>query len=106
VKKSDPDFRVLFQLEMLGSQMDQLHGIDFFFDFPGKREALSAATVLQKEGFGVELYPQPDRKQWSCCATKKMIPDYEELHDLRAWFETIADELGGTYDGWGTGVVN
>jgi len=74
VKKFDPDFRVLFQLEALGSKMDQVHGIDFFFDFPGEEEARAAATVLRKEGFEVEIYPVPEEKQWSCCAFKKCSP--------------------------------
>lgn len=106
MKKYDPDLRVLFHLEALGSKLDRLHGIDFFFYFPGEEEARVAATVLRKEGFDVELHPLPDKKQWSCCAAKEMIPDYEELHTLRRWFEAIAEELGGLYDGWGTGVVD
>jgi len=42
---------------------------------------------------------------WLCFATKRMVPDHEELVRLRKRFNSIASESQGEYDGWGTEVV-
>lgn len=34
-----------------------------------------------------------------------MIPDEGELIELRNWFESVAEELSGRYDGWEAAVT-
>ena len=86
--------------------MDQRHGIDFFVYFPVEKEVRLVATAPRKKGFEIELHSLPDKKQWSCCTAKEMIPTSEEIHTLRFWFETLTEELGGTSDSWGTSVID
>ncbi|MFQ6608227.1 MAG: ribonuclease E inhibitor RraB [Fidelibacterota bacterium] len=101
----DIDKKVLDHLYQMESHSDKPHDIDFFFYFPTEETAQLAAGVLKKEGFDVEVHPPLEGyNNWSCNAYKTMLLEHAELADLRKWFNTIAEELGGSYDGWGTMV--
>lgn len=100
------DKRVLDKLYQLGSDLSKLHHIDFFLYFPSEEKAQLAGNVIEREGFEIEIQPSAGKEQWLCLAMKKMVPDKKELIEIRKWFESIAKELNGEYDGWGTIVTD
>lgn len=102
---NDPDGQVLDQLRRAGSDLSKEHPIEFFLYFSSEESAHAAASRLRNDGFAVEVRPGALRPDWLCFTTKRMIPEHEDISQLRVKFETLANELGGQYDGWGTPVV-
>lgn len=100
----DIDQRVLEGLLNLGSDPDRLHTVEFFFYFPNEKNAKLAASVMEREGFETDVYPPDNGDEWLCVVTKAMLPVHYEFAELRHWFNTLTNELGGKYDGWGTAV--
>jgi hypothetical protein len=95
------DRRVLQLMARYGSDFSKIHRFNFYLYFPTEEGARLARGVLEREGFEVDLCP-PDRitPDWP----SKMLPEEAELLELRHWFERLAADLGGDYDGWEAGV--
>jgi len=103
---TDPDLSVLQQLEQAGSDLSKPHSPEFFLYFPSKESALEAARRLKAEGYVVKGEPSvADDGTWLCLATKSLLLKYESIVAIRARLDTLATDLGGEYDGWGTPVV-
>jgi len=73
---------------------------DHFFFFPEKSRADIAAERLLKKGWSVQVTKAAGREDWLVCATDPM-PNEEEFETQRQELESLAEELGGNYDGWG-----
>lgn len=106
MRQKDIDQKVLEQLIHWGSDLSKPHNFDFFLYFQTEETAKLAATVIEREGFEIEIQLGADKEKWLCLAMKKMVPEEEELVEIRKWFESIANELDGEYDGWGTIVTD
>jgi hypothetical protein len=104
-KKPDLDESVLIQLKKAGSDLSKPHNIEFFLYFPTQAAAEQAASKIRDAGFHVEVRRAAKGADWLCCATKTMVPDLMALQKIRQDFSSLADSLGGEYDGWGTPVA-
>ena len=102
---ADPDQLVLDQLKKAGSDLSKPHPIEFFLYFPTEDSASEASKDIKAEVDEMKVGPSADKKNWLCFATKRMVPDHDELVRLRKRFTEIAKKYGGEYDGWGTEVV-
>ena len=102
---TDLDQQVLDQLKTAGSDLSSLHDIEFFLYFPTEAAANEAAIGVKAEGCDVNVKLGADEKNWLCYATKRMVPNHNELANLRRRFNEIAQKGGGEYDGWGTDVL-
>lgn len=105
MKEIDIDKHVLTVLLREGSDMTKLHPIFFFLYFPIEENAKLAANVLKRDGFDVEVTLPSTSNRWLCLAGKEMLPLHGELVELRQWFNSIASELDGEYDGWETQII-
>jgi hypothetical protein len=105
-KQSDPDQAVLTQLRKAGSKLAKPHPVEFFLYFPSEALGNKAAAQIRSSGFHVEVKPGAQGSGWLCLATKQIEPELQSLQQIRAEFTTLANSLGGEYDGWGTPVVN
>jgi regulator of RNase E activity RraB len=105
-KKEEPDLdqQVLDQLKKAGADLSKPHNIEFFLYFPTEDLANQAAKDVKGEGCDVKVQLGADKKNWLCFATKRMVPDHDELVRLRKRFNEIAHKRNGEYDGWGTEV--
>ncbi len=107
------DLAVLHCLKELGSNLSKLHPIDFFLYFPTEELANSAASEIERDGYVVKLNldTQPLRRrlfskpEWSCCASKSIVPKTETILEISSWLESIAQRFSGKYDGWETEVT-
>ena len=99
------DQAVVDNLRMLGADIEQPREIEFFLYFPTEDDAGKAASLLAERGFKVQITPSHGEEKWLCFATIQMMPDVAALMRLRKQFNSLADQLGGEYDGWGTGVI-
>ena len=101
----DPDAAVIDQLSAAGSDISKPHTIEFFTYFPAEDTAKTACGSLADNGFSVAVHFNALTDEYLCFATMEVVPTLEEMHRLRSELETLASELGGEYDGWGTPVV-
>ena len=78
------------------------HGaLAHYLYFPKKGNAEKAGRQLRKRGFQVQVQRGADGVNWLAMATKENPPaDGHEMEALREELESLAEELGGEYDGW------
>jgi len=74
--------------------------IEFAFYFPDKQGARKVMAVLAGDGYAGELRTE-GTDAFILFARKSMLMELEALTALRAQFEALAREAGGSYDGWG-----
>jgi hypothetical protein len=74
---------------------------NWYLGMPSEGHAGSAANVLGREGFVVEIFPPAAGSQsWACCAQCEMVPSRENVRAMRARMTELAGSLGGEFDGW------
>ncbi len=94
-----PDGKGLEELAKSGSDLSQLHQVDFFLHFPTQKAAERAAARL--EGFAFSTKVERGKSgQWVVQGTKVMYPVESDLSGLRDKLNAIAAEEHGAYDGW------
>ena len=101
----DLDQQLLDQLKKAGSDLSKPHDIEFFLYFADEGSANTAAREVKEEVDAVKVRQAAKGSGWLCFATRRMVPDHEELVRLRKRFNAISLKLEGEYDGWGTEVV-
>ena len=101
----EPDVQVLEELKKAGSDLSKPHLIEFYLYFPSKESASEVAQTLRDEGYEVQVSLGADNINWLCFATKSIFPTREALSAIRVYFEALAQQQGGEYDGWGTTIV-
>jgi len=110
--RDEKDLAVLRRLEELGADLGKPHTVDFFLYFPSEELAKSAAGEIEMDGYVVNFHLAPQswwrrlfsKPEWSCCASKSMVPNTETILETSTWFNDIAQRFSGQYDGWGTEV--
>ena len=78
--------------------------LDHYLYFPKKNHADEAARRLRAKGWQVDVRLGADGENWLALAKQPVKVD-EEIDEVRDELESIADELHGEYDGWGTGLL-
>ncbi|MEO8633977.1 MAG: ribonuclease E inhibitor RraB [Gemmatimonadales bacterium] len=102
-----PDATTLTALTRAGSDLSQVHDLEFYLYLPTESAAAHVAETLRADGFAtqVEPDPEPGGHEWLCLATRQMAPHLAELERLRGRLSSLASAAGGEYDGWGATVV-
>ncbi len=80
--------------------LEQPHDVEFAFYFRDKQGARKVMSVLAGEGYSGELRTEGS-DAFILFARKTMVVDLARLSRLRAQFAQLAEEAGGSYDGWG-----
>jgi hypothetical protein len=94
-----PDGKGIDQLAKSGSDLSQLHHVDFFLHFPTQKSAERAASRLEAFAFATKV-ERGKSGQWVVEAAKVMYPVESDLSGLRDKLNAIAAEEHGAYDGW------
>jgi hypothetical protein len=103
----DPDAKVLSEMVALGADLSQPHFPHFAFDAKEEASAMAVAESLAQLDFDVQIFgPQDDAPTWQVVATRRMVPDLDELMALTVQFEMLAKTHGVVYDGWGAEIVD
>jgi len=85
-------------------RLSKPHEIEFFLYFPTEAIAEQAASHIREEDFEVTVKQAAKGSDWLCFATKKMVPEFAALQEIRRKFDSLSSSLGGEYDGWGTPI--
>lgn len=99
------DAKVIDQLQLAGSDLSKPHPVEFFFYFPTITSAISVCDTLDSQAYTVSAKPSASTDEFVCLATKSMVLTVDEMTQLTSEFEHLATQFGGTYDGWGSPVV-
>lgn len=68
--------------------------------FPKKVSAKTTCSRLRERGFEVEVRRGADGKSWLALARQQAPHSADRMEGLRDELESLAEELGGEYDGW------
>ena|SRR5258706_5964894 len=101
----DPDRAVLEQLQKAGSNLNKPHDVEFFLLFRTHEAAQTAANELSQSGYATHADSAGTKTAWFCKATTSLVPELDALRLARRHLSTLANRLGGRYDGWGTPIV-
>jgi hypothetical protein len=101
-RREDWDAKLIRQLRDQGLDPFAPHEVDFFFDLPNHGAARAVSEQLKADGFSTDMQPHSDadRERISLHARKSMRLVAEEVTALSERFKSLAEGLGGHYDGW------
>jgi len=97
---------VLQQLRSMGANTNLPHGLDLYLYLPTEAAARVAAEKVRRLHFETQIVPGAKEGTWLCKARIKIIPDSAPLDGIGAYFEQLAFELHGDFDGWEAGGVS
>jgi hypothetical protein len=82
------------------SKVDGPRSIWHYFYFPEASAAADVARSLREQGFDVEERLGADDVNWLVLAKTQAVPEETTIDAMSSYFERIARETGGKYDGW------
>ena len=98
---AEQDRLVLLQLEGRGANLTRPRHVLHYLYFGDEAHARSAAHDIDGAGYEVTISPPDDTvAEWSVRAEATRVVDETTVDAFRAWFERVAAEHGGEYDGW------
>ena len=97
----EADQLVLRQLAGRGADLAQPRHVIHYLYFAGEADARRAAEAIGKSDWEAMVSP-PDEtiSEWSVRAEGYRVIAAPTVEAFRAWFEQIAEESHGEYDGW------
>lgn len=96
---------MLDNLVSKGDTLRAVRPVSHYLYFPSEAAAREAAATLEEEGYKTEVQPGADNKNWLTLATQDLAPTVQAIASTRSEMESLADSLGGEYDGWETEVI-
>ncbi|RYG88099.1 ribonuclease E inhibitor RraB [bacterium] len=96
---NDWDTRFITQLRKAGLDLFKEHPVDFFFTLPTDQASRVIGTELEREGYHTDSRPEAEGG-FSLHANREMRLVIDDMQVLTARFRTLAEQHGGTYDGW------
>lgn len=95
------DLLLVRRLRSVGDDLTQPRRIVHFLDFARESSARAAASVVEEAGYEVTVAPPgAEASHWSVRAEGSRVVDEATVVAFRAWFERVAAEHSGEYDGW------
>ncbi len=95
--------QALAVLDRVGFDTARRCAFDFFLYFPTESAAAAVGRELGETGFRCQVRSSV-RGEWLCLATAEVVPDDAALETVFHLMETMAEDFGGSFDGWETQV--
>jgi hypothetical protein len=95
----DENGRMLRKMRRNGVDMDRLHPIDFFFEFPSEASA-TAFHREENEPLATDACIRMDDK-WIVRVTKFLIPTHRSINEFQERLIHLAAAHHGKCGGWG-----
>jgi regulator of RNase E activity RraB len=100
------DRRLVESLAESGDKSDIARPIDHHARFADRSEAEAWAIAVRQMGFEVAIERvEGSEEAWSAHAVREDPSELAHVHDIVERLYGLAEEHGGTYDGWGCSVV-
>jgi hypothetical protein len=101
--REDWDAHMVRDLRASGANAFTPYEIDFFFSLPDEQACATLRSTLEPEGFQTDTRGMGgEATGFSLHARKRLRISVSEMQDLTRRFRTLAEQLGGNYDGWTT----
>jgi len=98
---AEQDRLVLLQLQGRGANLTRPRHVLHYLYFGDEQHARDAAQDIDRAGYEVTISPPDDTiADWSVRAEATRVVDATTVDAFRAWFEQVAAEHAGEYDGW------
>lgn len=101
--RRDADLMTLQHLRDAGARLDEPRHVLHFLYLTGAAQAESARVRAAASGWQAEVRdPLPDHpEQWTLvCERQAAVLSLGFVRESTDFFEALADDLGGRYDGW------
>lgn len=99
---NDDTAQALKRLERDGSDLSKPMEMDFFIAVPSREVGNKVAQRVQKLGYTTSVEQDTETLEWTCYCTKVIVPEYFEVVLIEQQLDSIAKELGGYADGFGS----
>jgi hypothetical protein len=97
----EADQLVLRQLAGLGADLTKPRHVIHYLYFAAESDAREAAEAAEATGYNATVEPPGGRiRQWSVRADATRLVSAPTVEAFRAWFEQLAADHNGEYDGW------
>jgi hypothetical protein len=91
----------LQQLRALGADLERPRHVLHFLFFDTESSARTVARETEAAGYETTILDPNERvPQWGVRAETNRVVNESTVRAVRAWFEVLASEHGGEYDGW------
>lgn len=98
---AEADRLALRQLEGRGADLTQPRHVIHVLYFRDETDARRAADEIERGGYATTVEPPRETvSEWSVRAEANRVVGATTVEAFRAWFEQIASEFHGEYDGW------
>ena len=97
----EADALALRQLASRGANLTKPRHVIHFLFFETEYDAGEAAAAIRGTSWNAHVEPPDDgRTEWTVRADDHRIVSIDTVATYRSWFEQIATQHGGEYDGW------
>jgi hypothetical protein len=97
----EADALALRQLEGRGADLSKQRHVIHFVYFRTPEQAHAAAETVEAASWTAAVEPPREPiAEWCVRAEGDRVVGPETIAAFRSWFEHVADEHGGAYDGW------
>jgi hypothetical protein len=100
--KDDATWAALQRIAQDGSDLSRPLKMDFFVAVPDQASGLAVASRVRPLGFDASLDQDDQTGEWTCYCTKLLVPTYDTVVEIESLLDSIAREVGGYADGFGT----
>ncbi len=97
--------RVVQQLKLSGDHSQTPREISHYAFFNDENQMKDYQAWLEKNSFDINTVSKTDTGEYRLEFTRIDMPDYNSINEVCLPLWDKADELGGKYDGWETGIV-
>jgi hypothetical protein len=95
------DLDVVRQLRGLGADLSRPRHVRHFLYFDEETFARRAAEQIERTDYTTTVTAPSDQVPvWTVCAEGFRVIGPETVSGFRAWFEHVAADYSGEYDGW------
>lgn len=98
------DQATLDQLRRSGADLSRATTIRHYVYVPNEICARHAASRFADDGYHTEVRAGITTPDWLALVATRAVPSLATIASQRRYFETVAKDLGGRYDGWEAAV--
>jgi Regulator of ribonuclease activity B len=99
---NDETGKSLNRLKSYGSDMLKIMKIDFFIEIPDPETGRKITQAVAKNFYKCSIEQDDDTKEWTCYASKLLVPSYENVVSEEKYLDSVVQKLGGKLDGFGS----
>lgn len=98
----DENGDVLWHMARSGDDLSKARRMDFFFVFPTEDLAKQFCGLAQAQGYDASLSYFAEKESWDTECSIELVPTHARVSEVEHSLSTVAKQLGGRADGWGS----